>query len=238
FDELTAMASEHNSLEPALYEMTPAIISSGLVPNPPPSIPVDHPTPEVIALIAEIIALEPAASTGSPSSTTADQDAPSPNVAHMNNDPFFGIPILENASEASSSSDVIPTIVHTASPNSEHVTKWTNDHPLDNIIGELKRLVSTRLQLHEQALFSMQEELHEFERLEVWELVPRPDKVMVITLKWIYKVKLDELGGILKNKTRLVARGYRQEEGIDFEESFAPVARLDAIRISSHMLLT
>ncbi|GJW45972.1 retrovirus-related pol polyprotein from transposon TNT 1-94, partial [Tanacetum coccineum] len=77
----------------------------------------------------------------------------------------------------------------------------------------------------------MQEELNEFERLEVWELVPRPDKVMVITLKWIYKVKLDELGGILKNKARLVARGYRQEEGIDFEESFAPVARLDAIRI-------
>ncbi|GJW30830.1 uncharacterized mitochondrial protein-like protein [Tanacetum coccineum] len=77
----------------------------------------------------------------------------------------------------------------------------------------------------------MQEELNEFERLKVWELVPRPDKVMVITLKWIYKVKLDELGGILKNKARLVARGYRQEEGIDFEESFAPVARLEAIRI-------
>ncbi|GJV75776.1 retrovirus-related pol polyprotein from transposon TNT 1-94 [Tanacetum coccineum] len=164
---------------------------------------------------------------------------------------------LENDSEASSSSDVIPTVVHTATPNSEHVTKWTKDHPLENIIGELERPVSTRLQLHEQALFcyydafltsvepknykdaltqacwieAMQEELHEFERLEVWELVPRPDKVMVITLKWIYKVKLDEMGGILKNKARLVARGYRQEEGIDFEESFAPVARLDAIRI-------
>nr|GFC75505.1 retrovirus-related Pol polyprotein from transposon TNT 1-94 [Tanacetum cinerariifolium] len=54
---------------------------------------------------------------------------------------------------------------------------------------------------------------------------------MVITLKWIYKVKLDELGGILKNNAWLVARGYRQEEGIDFEESFAPVARLKAIRI-------
>ncbi|GKC49643.1 retrovirus-related pol polyprotein from transposon TNT 1-94, partial [Tanacetum coccineum] len=133
----------------------------------------------------------------------------------------------------------------------------TKDHPLDNIIGELERPVSTRLQLHEQALFcyydaflssvepktykdaltqscwieAMQEELNEFEPLEVWELVPRPDKVMVITLKWIYKVKLDELGGILKNKARLVARGYRQEEGIDFEESFALVARLDAIRI-------
>ncbi|GJX92280.1 retrovirus-related pol polyprotein from transposon TNT 1-94 [Tanacetum coccineum] len=176
---------------------------------------------------------QPAASTGSPSSTTVDQDAPSPSnsqttpetqshvipndveednhdfdVAHMNNDPFFGIPIPENDSAASSSSDVIPTVVHTTTPHSEHVTKWTKDHPLDNIISELKRLVSTRLQLYEQALFSMQEELHEFERLEVWELVPLPNK----------------------NKARLVARSYRQEEGIDFEESFALMARLDAIR--------
>ncbi|GJW70138.1 retrovirus-related pol polyprotein from transposon TNT 1-94, partial [Tanacetum coccineum] len=76
---------------------------------------------------------------------------------------------------------------------------------------------------------AMQEKLNEFEHLEVWELVPRPDKVMVITLKWIYKVKLDELGGILENKARLVARGYRQGEGINFEESFAPLARIDAI---------
>ncbi|GKE15823.1 retrovirus-related pol polyprotein from transposon TNT 1-94 [Tanacetum coccineum] len=78
---------------------------------------------------------------------------------------------------------------------------------------------------------AMPEELNEFERLEVWELIPCPDKVMVITLKWIYKVKLNKVGGILKNMARLVARGYHQEEGIDFEESFAPVDRLDAIRI-------
>ncbi|GJY67285.1 retrovirus-related pol polyprotein from transposon TNT 1-94 [Tanacetum coccineum] len=77
----------------------------------------------------------------------------------------------------------------------------------------------------------MQEDLNEFERLEVWEIVPRPDKVKVITLKWIYKVKLDELGGILKNMARLVYRGYRQEKGIHFEDSFTPVARLEAIRI-------
>nr|GEZ51684.1 retrovirus-related Pol polyprotein from transposon TNT 1-94 [Tanacetum cinerariifolium] len=133
----------------------------------------------------------------------------------------------------------------------------TKDHTLDNIISELRTPVSTRLQLHKQALFcyydaflssvepktykdalthacwteAMQEELNEFERLEVWELIPRPDKVMVITLKWIYKVKLDELRGILKNKAQLVACGYRQEERIDFEESFALVARLAAIRI-------
>ncbi|GJT56192.1 integrase, catalytic region, zinc finger, CCHC-type containing protein [Tanacetum coccineum] len=140
---------------------------------------------------------------------------------------------------------------------SEHTSKSSKDHPLENIICKLGRPVSTRLQLHEQALFYyydafltsvepktykdaltqscwievMQEELNEFERLGVWEIVPRPDKVMMITLKWIYKVKLDKLGGILKNKAQLVARGYRQEERIDFEESFAPVARIEAIRI-------
>ncbi|GKC49024.1 putative ribonuclease H-like domain-containing protein, partial [Tanacetum coccineum] len=167
FDELTAMASEHNSSGPALHEMTPATISSGLMPNPPPSIlfvppsrtdwdillqplfdellnpqsSVDRLAPEVIALIAEVVASEPAATTGLPSSTTIDQDAPSPSnsqttpetqslvipndvkedkhdldVAHMNNDPFFGIQIPKNNSEASSSSDVIPTIVQTAAP--------------------------------------------------------------------------------------------------------------------------
>ncbi|GJZ90870.1 retrovirus-related pol polyprotein from transposon TNT 1-94 [Tanacetum coccineum] len=260
FDELTAMASKHSSSGFALHEMTLATISLGLVPNPPPSTPfvppsrtdwdiffqplfdellnpsssVNRPPPEVIAPIAEVVAPEPAVSTSSPSSITVNQDAPSPSnsqttpktqtlvipndveeynhdldVAHMNNDPFFGIPIPEDNSEASSYLNVIPTIVHTATPNSEHITKWTKDHPLDNII----------------------EELNEFERLEVWELVPRPDKVMVITLKWIYKVKLDEFRGILKNKARLVARGYRQEKGIHFEESFALVARLDDIRI-------
>ncbi|GJW12634.1 uncharacterized mitochondrial protein-like protein [Tanacetum coccineum] len=78
---------------------------------------------------------------------------------------------------------------------------------------------------------AMQEKIHEFERLEVWELVPRPSNVMLINLKWIFKVKLDEYEVVSKNKAGLVAKGYRQEEGIDFEESFALVARIEAIRI-------
>ncbi|GKB26320.1 retrovirus-related pol polyprotein from transposon TNT 1-94 [Tanacetum coccineum] len=154
FDELTAMVSTYSSSRPALHEMTPTTISSRLVPNPPPST-----LPEVITPIAEVVAPEPATSMGSPSSTPVDQDAPSHSnsqttletqspvisndvkednpdldVAHMNNDLFFGIPILENDSEASSS-DIIPTVVHTASPNSEHVTKWTKDHPLETSSG-------------------------------------------------------------------------------------------------------
>ncbi|GKB15276.1 retrovirus-related pol polyprotein from transposon TNT 1-94 [Tanacetum coccineum] len=78
---------------------------------------------------------------------------------------------------------------------------------------------------------AMQAEIHENKRLEVWELVPRPNRAMIISLKWIFKVKLDEYGDVLKNKARLVAKGYRQEEGIKFEESFASVARIEAIRI-------
>ncbi|GJR66527.1 retrovirus-related pol polyprotein from transposon TNT 1-94 [Tanacetum coccineum] len=78
---------------------------------------------------------------------------------------------------------------------------------------------------------AMQNEIHEFDRLEVWVLVPKPKGVMIIALKWIYKVKLDEYGDVLKNKARLVAKRYRQEEGINFEELFAPVARIEAIRI-------
>ncbi|GKE51471.1 retrovirus-related pol polyprotein from transposon TNT 1-94 [Tanacetum coccineum] len=78
---------------------------------------------------------------------------------------------------------------------------------------------------------AMQEEIYEFERLQVWELVPCLDKVMLIKLKWIYKVKTDEFDGVIKNKARLVAQGFKQEEGIDFEELFAPVARIEAIHI-------
>nr|GEY17740.1 retrovirus-related Pol polyprotein from transposon TNT 1-94 [Tanacetum cinerariifolium] len=271
FDELTAMDSEQSSSGPALHEMTPATISSGLVPKPTSSTPfvppsrndwdmlfqplfdelltpppsVDPPALAVIAPIAKVIALELTKSTGLPSSTTVDQNAPSP--SKFQTTPKTQPPVIPND---------LKRIIMILKLHNWVMIRYL-DHPLENIISQLDRPVSTRLQLHEQALFSyydafltsvkpktykdaltqtywieaMQEELNEFERLEVWELVPRPDKVMIITLKWIYKVKLDELGGILKNKDRLVARGYRQKEGIDFEESFYPVARLEAIRI-------
>nr|GEW04709.1 retrovirus-related Pol polyprotein from transposon TNT 1-94 [Tanacetum cinerariifolium] len=77
----------------------------------------------------------------------------------------------------------------------------------------------------------MQEKIHEFDRLQVWELVPPPDYAMIIALKWIYKVKLYEYGDVLKNKAHLVEKGYSQKEGIDFKESFASVSRLEAVRI-------
>nr|GEY44273.1 retrovirus-related Pol polyprotein from transposon TNT 1-94 [Tanacetum cinerariifolium] len=222
--------------------------------TPPPS--VDPPAPEVIALIAKVITPELAESIGLPSSTTVDQYAPSPSksqktpktqppviphdveednhdikVAHMGNDPFFSMPIPKVASDQSSSTDSIHTIVHPDHQISQQNSKWTKDHPLENKISQLAQPTYKDALTQSCWIEVMQKELNEFERLKVWKVVPRPDKVMVITLKWIYKVKLDELGGILKNKARLVARGYRQEEGIYFKESFALVARLEAIRI-------
>ena len=77
----------------------------------------------------------------------------------------------------------------------------------------------------------MQEELNQFERNEVWELVPRPNDQSVIGTKWVYRNKMDENGIIIRNKARLVAQGYNQQEGIDYEETFAPVTRLEAIRM-------
>ncbi|GKD12670.1 retrovirus-related pol polyprotein from transposon TNT 1-94 [Tanacetum coccineum] len=167
----------------------------------PPTIVVS-PVQEAAAPRAEVLA-------DSPVSTSIDQDAPS----------------------TRSSSNVRK--LHTPL---EHIGRWTKDHPIANVIDDPSRSVSTRKQLETDAMWcyfdafltsvepknfkqaitepswinAMQEEIHEFERLEV---------------------KTDEFGGVLKNKARLVAQGFRQEEGIDFEESFAPIARIEAIHI-------
>ena len=77
----------------------------------------------------------------------------------------------------------------------------------------------------------MQDELNQFKRSEVWDLVPRPEGINVIGTKWIYKNKSDENGTVTRNKARLVAQGYTQVEGLDFDETFAPVARLESIRL-------
>ncbi|GKB39409.1 retrovirus-related pol polyprotein from transposon TNT 1-94 [Tanacetum coccineum] len=78
---------------------------------------------------------------------------------------------------------------------------------------------------------AMQEELHQFDRLDIWELVDRLLCKNVINMKWLWKNKRDEENIVIRKKTRLVAKGYSQQEGIEFEESFAPVARLEAVRL-------
>ena len=78
-------------------------------------------------------------------------------------------------------------------------------------------------------IIAMQEELNQFRRNQVWDLVPKPKNQSIIGTKWVFKNKLDQMGQIVKNKARLVAKGYNQEEGIEYEETYAPVARLEEI---------
>nr|GFC42103.1 retrovirus-related Pol polyprotein from transposon TNT 1-94 [Tanacetum cinerariifolium] len=78
---------------------------------------------------------------------------------------------------------------------------------------------------------SRHEELHQFDRLDVWEVVDRPLCTNVINLKWLWKNKRDEENTVIRNKSHLVAKGYVQKEGVNFEESFTPVARLEAVRL-------
>ncbi|GKE33466.1 retrovirus-related pol polyprotein from transposon TNT 1-94, partial [Tanacetum coccineum] len=174
----------------------------------------------------------------------------SPKTPHFHDDPLHES--LYEDSTSQGSSNVRP--IHTPF---KLLGKWTKDYPIANVIEDPSRSVSTRKQLQTDAMWcyfdafltlvkpknfkqamtkpswidAMQEEIHEFERLKVWKSVPCPDKVMLIKLKWIYKVKTDEFGGVLKNKARLVAQGFKQEEGINFEESFTQVERIEVIRI-------
>ena len=169
------------------------------------------------------------------------------------NDNFF--------EEAEAENDVVDIIHDTGLTEVECVDTPTKrassirvqkNHPVDNIIGNPNAGVTTRSrEIISNACFisrfepknvkealsdeywinAMQEELGQFRRNEVWELVSRPDDVNVIGTKWIFKNKTDESGNVTRNKARLVAQGYTQIEGIDFDETFAPVARLESIRL-------
>ncbi|GJZ80515.1 retrovirus-related pol polyprotein from transposon TNT 1-94 [Tanacetum coccineum] len=237
FNELTAMASKQFSSGPGLQFMTPATYSSEMI---------------------GIVCSNSYAPSSSTSSTNQQQQSSiiSQGVEEPIPNAHFDDPCHEPLHDVSTSQESSSNGKSSHSPL-ELIGKWTKDHPLANVIGNLSRPVSTRKQLEIDAMWcyfdafltsvepknfkeamlesswidAMQEEIHEFERLEVWELVPCLDKVLLIKLKWIFKVKTDEFGGVLKKKARLVAQGFRQEEGIDFEESFAPVARIEAIRI-------
>ncbi|GKD71951.1 retrovirus-related pol polyprotein from transposon TNT 1-94 [Tanacetum coccineum] len=208
---------------PAPTFLTPGQISSGLVPNPVPAAPYVPPTNKELEILFQPMFDEylepprvdrpvspasavpvPVNSVGTPSSTTIDQDAPSP--SHSPSSSALQSPSLHQGVAAEST-------IREDNP----FAPIDNDPFINVFASEPSSVASSSKDL------SLTE--------SPYELVPQPDCVMIIALKWIYKVKLDEYGDVLKNKARLVANGYRQEEGIDFEELFTPVARIEAIRI-------
>ncbi|GJR78614.1 retrovirus-related pol polyprotein from transposon TNT 1-94 [Tanacetum coccineum] len=198
FDELTAIASEQFSSGPGLKCITPATSSSELVPNPVSQQPFQEVAAPRVVVLAD-----------SPVSTFIDQYAPS--------------------SSTPSTQEQVQSLL------------FLKNRPIANVICDPSRSVSIRKQLQTDAMWcyfdafltsvepknfkqamtepswidAMQKEIHEFQRLEVWELVSCPDKVLLIKLKWIYKVKKDKFGGVLKNKQRQVAsRSDKKKESI------------------------
>ena len=143
---------------------------------------------------------------------------------------------------------------HAQSTSRPRYVRTQKNHSLDNVIGEVTSGMKTRGKRNNVVHFAcyisqlepknikealedsewilaMQDELAQFERNDVWTLVPRPSNKNVIGTKWIFRNKSDEDGVIIRNKARLVAQGYTQIEGIDFDETFAPVARIESIRM-------
>nr|GEV99909.1 integrase, catalytic region, zinc finger, CCHC-type, peptidase aspartic, catalytic [Tanacetum cinerariifolium] len=244
FNELSAMAFEQHSSKPRLQSMTYGQISSGLdLTYAPSTITTQQPTEGELDLLFEamydyFIGGQPSAAQRTVPATQAQQ------VRQM-----------------STSSTSIAETASTPTNSSSHATSFPNtsqdDHPLEKVIKEPSRPVLTRNQLRSNGdmcmyaltvstmepknvkeamtdpawIESIQEELLQFKRLDVWVLVPALDNISPLTLKWLFKNKHDEEQTVIQNKSRLVVRGYRQEEGFDFEESFAPVARMEAIRI-------
>ncbi|WRX08786.1 Reverse transcriptase [Theobroma cacao] len=132
--------------------------------------------------------------------------------------------------------------------------RFVRDHPQDQIISEISQGVKTRkatretyefaafisqiepknfeeAEKEESWIMAMQEELDEFTRSRVWSLVPRPSNHPIVGTKWVFRNKVDEQGNVVRNKARLVAKGYNQEEGIYYDETFAPIARIEAISL-------
>ncbi|KAK0573378.1 hypothetical protein LWI29_007216 [Acer saccharum] len=176
-------------------------------------------------------------------------------VIFSDDSPLEKVVVSPNVGTSNVNNDGTQPIDRVPLLDSKEPAPWVRKlHDKEDIIGEVNEGVRTRRQLAnlisytcytsqiepkkvEEALndefwvLAMQEELSQFERNEVWTLVPRPKTTNVIGTKWIFRNKSDEDGNIVRNKARLVAQGYSQIEGIDFEETFAPVARLESIRL-------
>ncbi|GJT32391.1 retrovirus-related pol polyprotein from transposon TNT 1-94 [Tanacetum coccineum] len=253
-----SMAPGHNGAGPKINNLQSGRIGFGLVttPTPPSVLPTEKQLSELFQplfdedeefppdvhphLVNVAPPCAPEIASDSPYTTTVTEDAPAATTItspSQTSPPKIGVNGLENTittsgselfensitnefdSEASSSGTINVNPTQQNNPPIVHVQKWIKDHLLENVIGDLNQPVSTRRQLETDAMWCFFNEF--LENVE-----PKNFKEA-----WVYKIKLDEYGEVLKNKARLVAKGYREEARIDFEESFASVARLEAIRL-------
>ncbi|GJX16905.1 retrovirus-related pol polyprotein from transposon TNT 1-94 [Tanacetum coccineum] len=157
--------------------------------------------------------------TSSSSSIVVEEDEAPQKVSSSTEQVELNTPVLnENADE------VDPSNMHEFHQTHRSTNKWIKNHLIEQVIGDPSKPVMTRRQLHTDAKVY---ELNQFKCLDVWEVVKYPIGRFIIEVKWIWKNKTDSKNTVIWNKSRLVAKGYGQEEGINFEESFAPFARLE-----------
>ncbi|GJW32484.1 retrovirus-related pol polyprotein from transposon TNT 1-94, partial [Tanacetum coccineum] len=240
-DELSALVFEQSSLKPGLQSMTSGQISSGLdLPYASSTITTQRPSKGELGLLFEAMYDDHIG--GQPTSQNVDEletqkyhGQPYPatiadNVSNaMLDDNTFVNPFatLSTSAVESSSSQYVD-------PSNMHISQLRTDGDMCMYaltVSTMEPKNVNEAMTDPAWIESMQEELLQFKRLDVWVLVPPLDNIKPLTLKWLLKNKHDEENTVIQNKTRLVVRGYRQEEGIDFEESFAPVARMEAIMI-------
>nr|GEY81582.1 retrovirus-related Pol polyprotein from transposon TNT 1-94 [Tanacetum cinerariifolium] len=255
FDELPQMASNHNSSDPAPECQTmalehdilsPALQRQANVPQADRTVTSSNELDLLFSLMFDEL-LNGSPKVMSKSSVVCSADAPNQRPHHttpLNNHktptPTCQVPSLEptvtsseNINKQKRMQKMIKLQMTSLSTYSvpRYKTKGRRHH---QVIGNPSQSVRTRRQLEsdaEMCMFTLTEELHQFDRLDVWKLVDRPLCTNVTNLKWLWKNKRDEENTVIRNKSRLVAKGYAQKEGVDFEESFAPGARVEAVRL-------
>ncbi|GJR42273.1 retrovirus-related pol polyprotein from transposon TNT 1-94 [Tanacetum coccineum] len=240
FDELSAMAFEQSSLKPGLQSIISGQISSGIdLTYAPSTITTQQPTKGELDLLFKAIYDDHVG--GQPSTATrTNVDEREIQQQHVQHQPATIADTVPNAlfdDNTFVNPFATPSTSVAESSCSQYVDP-SNMHTTDGDMRMYALAVSTmepknvnEAMTDPAWIESMQEELLQFKRLDVWLLVPPLDNIKPLMLKWLFKNKHDEENTIIRNKTRLVVRGYRQEEGIVFEESFVPVARMEAIKI-------
>ncbi|GKB34897.1 retrovirus-related pol polyprotein from transposon TNT 1-94, partial [Tanacetum coccineum] len=255
FDELTIMASEHDSLEPISQRFINNDSSAESM-NTPSKEDLDNlfgpmydkyfekrssdisikstthqvhnyeDSPLTSSIIIEEHEAPPIVTTSeeqtSPISLNEADEFNQEDSADFDGNTVFVAYDAPNFEEAESSTIALyPSNMHEFHQIQRSTHIWTKAHPLEQ---NIKEAMSDHSWIE-----SMQDELHQFKRLDVWELVLRPDGKNIIAFKWLWKNKSDAENIVIRNKSRLVTKGYKQEEGIDFKESFAHVSRLEAV---------
>nr|GEW59907.1 hypothetical protein [Tanacetum cinerariifolium] len=228
FDELSAMAFEQRSSKPRLQSMTSGQISSGLdLTYAPSTITSQQPTKCELdllfqAMYDDYIGGQPSAIPRTDSPAQAHQvrqtSMTSTSIANT-------APMPKKSSSQATNFPISSQDVDELNSQQQHAQQQGNQASLqlETVTDNVPNASSMQIQAMTDPAWieSIKEELLQFKRMDVWVLVPAPDNISPLTLKWIFKNKNDEENTIIRNKSRLAVRGYRQEEGLDFEESFA-----------------